>query len=51
MTTDELIKDLRNIGINCGSQCMRYYHWEENRIPVFVQENDFCSYGKRKCQG
>ena len=39
---------LGNVGINCGSRCERYSEWEENRVPVFVQENDFCSYGERK---
>jgi len=35
-------------GINCGSRCERYSYWEENGIPVWFNENDFCSYGKRK---
>ena len=35
-------------GINCGSRCERYEYWEENGIPVWFNENDFCSYGKRK---
>lgn len=35
-------------GINCGSRCERYSYWEENCIPVWFNENDFCSYGKRK---
>lgn len=39
---------LANVGINCGSRCERCSEWEENRVPVFVQENDFCSYGERK---
>ena len=39
-----------DVGINCGSRCMRYQHWEENRVPVWVQEDDFCSYGKRREQ-
>ena len=34
-------------GINCGSRCERYEKWEENNIPVWCNENDFCSYGKR----
>lgn len=34
-------------GINCGSRCCRYMAWENNRVPVYVQENDFCSYGER----
>lgn len=37
-----------DVGINCGSRCLRCFRWEENSIPVFVQENDFCSYGERK---
>lgn len=37
-----------NVGINCGSRCMRYISWLENSVPVWVQENDFCSYGERK---
>lgn len=36
-----------DIGINCGSRCLRCLRWEENSIPVYVQENDFCSYGER----
>lgn len=39
-----------DVGINCGSRCMRCLRWEENSIPVYVQENDFCSHGKRKEQ-
>ena len=35
-------------GINCGSRCERHGYWEENKIPVWFNENDFCSYGKRK---
>ena len=37
------------VGINCGSRCNRYLSWEKNRIPVYCQENDFCSYGERRC--
>jgi len=37
-----------DVGINCGSSCMRHLYWEENRIPVWFQENDFCSYGERR---
>lgn len=37
-----------DVGINCGSRCMRYLYWEKNRIPFWFQENDFCSYGERK---
>ena len=36
-----------DVGINCGSRCERYWHWRVNSVPVFVQENDFCSYGER----
>lgn len=37
-----------DIGINCGSRCERFGYWEQNSIPVWFSENDFCSYGKRK---
>lgn len=37
-----------DVGINCGSVCMRKLYWQENRIPVYVQDTDFCSYGERK---
>lgn len=37
-----------NVGINCGSKCMRHISWLENSVPVWVQENDYCSYGERK---
>lgn len=37
-----------NVGINCGSRCMRHISWLENSVPVWVQENDYCSYGERK---
>ena len=36
------------VGINCGSRCERFGYWEENKIPVWYNENDFCSYGERK---
>lgn len=36
------------IGINCGSRCERFGYWEENKIPVWFSENDFCSYGELK---
>lgn len=36
-----------DVGINCGSRCERFGYWEENKIPVWYQENDFCSYGER----
>lgn len=35
-------------GINCGSRCERHGYWEENKIPVWFSENDFCSYGELK---
>ena len=35
-------------GINCGSRCERFRYWNENHYPVWFNENDFCSYGKRK---
>lgn len=39
-------------GINCGSRCERHGYWEENKIPVWFGENDFCSYGELKeCEG
>lgn len=37
-----------DVGINCGSRCERYGYWEENRFPVWYQENDYCSYGERR---
>ena len=37
-----------DVGINCGSRCERHGYWEENKIPVWFSENDFCSYGERK---
>ena len=37
-----------DVGINCGSRCERFGYWEENKIPVWFDENDFCSYGKRR---
>lgn len=39
-----------DIGINCGSRCLRCLRWEENSIPVYVQENDYCSYGERRSE-
>lgn len=50
--TEEEIKNGRivtgDFGINCGSRCERFGYWEENKIPVWYNENDFCSYGERK---
>lgn len=50
--TEEELKNGRNVtmdvGINCGSRCERHGRWEENSIPVWYHEDDFCSYGKRK---
>ena len=40
-----------DVGINCGSRCERFGYWEENSIPVWFGENDFCSYGERKMDG
>ena len=37
-----------DIGINVGSYCLRKGYWEQNGIPVWFKENDFCSYGKRR---
>jgi repressor LexA len=37
-------------GINCGSRCERFGCWEQNSIPVWFSENDFCSYGERRCE-
>lgn len=37
-------------GINCASRCCRYMEWENNSVPVYVQENDFCSYGERRTE-
>ena len=36
-------------GINCGSRCERFGCWEQNSIPVWFSENDYCSYGERRC--
>lgn len=36
------------VGINVGSYCLRKSYWKENSIPVWVQADDFCSYGERK---
>lgn len=50
--TEEEIRNGRivkgDVGINCGSRCERFGYWEENKIPVWYQENDFCSYGERR---
>jgi hypothetical protein len=37
-----------DIGINVGSYCLRKGYWKQNSIPVWFQENDFCSYGERR---
>ncbi len=37
-----------DVGINCGSRCERFGYWDENKIPVWYNETDFCSYGERK---
>lgn len=39
------------VGINCGSRCERFDYWEDNRFPVWFQENDYCSYFKKKYTG
>lgn len=50
--TEEEIKNGRmvmgDVGINCSSRCERFGYWEENKIPVWYNENDFCSYGERR---
>lgn len=50
--TDEEIKKGKmvtgDVGINCASRCERFGYWEENKIPVWFSENDYCSYGERK---
>lgn len=52
--TEEEIKNGKFVtmekGINCGSRCERFWHWEENQCPVWFNENDFCSYGKSKAE-
>lgn len=52
--TEEEIKNGKFVtmekGINCGSRCERFWHWEENQCPVWFNENDFCSYGKSKSE-
>ena len=37
-----------DVGVNCGSRCERFDYWEDNRFPVWFQENDYCSYFKKK---
>lgn len=37
-----------DVGVNCGSRCERFDYWEDNRYPVWFQENDYCSYFKKK---
>lgn len=37
-----------DVGINCGSRCERYWHWRDNKVPVFMQEYDFCSHGEKR---
>lgn len=37
-----------DVGVNCGSRCERFNYWEDNRYPVWFQENDYCSYFKKK---
>lgn len=37
-----------DVGINCSSRCERFGYWEENKIPVWYNENDYCSYGERR---
>ena len=37
-----------DVGVNCGSRCERFGYWDENKIPVWYSENDFCSYGERR---
>lgn len=34
-------------GINLGSRCLRNQSEKENSIPVWCNENDFCSFGKK----
>jgi hypothetical protein len=50
--TEEEIKNGKlvtgDVGINCGSRCERFGYWEENKIPVWFNENDYCSYFKKK---
>ena len=52
--TEEEIKNGKIVsmeqGINCGSRCERYRYWDNNSIPVWFNENDFCSYGKLKAE-
>jgi hypothetical protein len=40
-----------DVGINCGSRCQRFDYWDDNRFPVWFQENDYCSYFKKKYTG
>ena len=50
-TEEEILKGKMvtgDVGINCGSRCERFGYWEENKIPVWYSENDFCSYGERR---
>jgi hypothetical protein len=49
--TEEEIKNgeivSADVGINCGSRCERFGYWEENKIPVWFSENDYCNHGER----
>jgi hypothetical protein len=40
-----------DVGVNCGSRCERFDYWADNRFPVWFQENDYCSYFKKKYTG
>jgi hypothetical protein len=40
-----------DVGVNCGSRCERFDYWEDNRFPVWFNENDYCSYFKKKYTG
>ena len=52
--TEEEIKNGKmvtgDVGINCASRCERFGYWDENKIPVWYNETDYCSYGERKEQ-
>ena len=37
-----------DVGVNCGSRCERFDYWDDNRFPVWFQDNDYCSYFKKK---
>ena len=41
-------KDCKHFG---GHGACHYHAADENGTPIFVRENDFCSYGERRTNG